>query len=180
MSGRSTATGGEWIKVVDLFPQRASEPQETIATQSSEPSSSSAHPAASGFNKPVVIAHYRLSSLFSFSPALSPQASRLSRQPSNPGQQTVSHLKFAPSGTQLFAASSDGRAFHLVDLHPAGAIKPGAKTECKGEAWHLYELRRGTTAATVNDVAWDKDGRWIGVGTGRGTIRESACIRCAC
>ena len=86
--------------------------------------------------------------------------------------QPVSYLSFSPSGNQLFAAASDGRVFHIVDVHPAGALKLGVRGACKGEVWQLYELRRGSTAASVCEVTWDRECRWIGVGTGLGTIRE--------
>ncbi len=37
--------------------------------------------------------------------------------------------------------------------------------------WHLYDLGRGMTRAKVESLVWAHDGRWLGVGTGAGTLR---------
>jgi hypothetical protein len=79
------------------------------------------------------------------------------------GEQGISLLSFSPDGTQLTAAQADGKACHVFQIHPG----------TKSEVLHLYELRRGNTVASVKEIVWDA--RWIGVATGRGTIRE--CIR---
>ncbi|ORY31249.1 hypothetical protein BCR39DRAFT_527125 [Naematelia encephala] len=129
--------GGDWVKVVDLFPRTGQEPE--------------------------TIAHFQLPFSRSIGPPLPSEAAPGSARQARP----LSFLEFSPDDTQLFV-STDGRAFHLLDLHPAGPDK--AKVNSKGMAWHLYELRRGNTAAIVSDVRWSKDRRWLGVGTGRGTI----------
>lgn len=90
---------------------------------------------------------------------------------------TVSFLSFSPNGTQLLAAQADGRACHVVQIHPtaAGAERRGAK-DVHGEVYHMYELKRGNTPAEIKDVVWDARGRWLGVVSGQGTIRASLLL----
>lgn len=40
------------------------------------------------------------------------------------------------------------------------------------DAWHMYDLVRGSTHAKVDRICWSEDARWIGIGTARGTLRE--------
>jgi hypothetical protein len=93
------------------------------------------------------------------------------RRFSETGHSAVSHLAFSPDGTTLFAAPADGRSFHLFEIHPH-TTPPGDQPEVQGEVWHLYELRRGNTVSEVVEVNWSSDGRWMGVATGRGTVRK--------
>lgn len=166
-------SGAEWIKVIDIAPQPARSkglaqthvPGTSLSLQTSESK-------ASGGFRSNIIAHFRMPPTASFAGSLSSSASRPARRSSITCPQTIPYLSFSPSGTQLFASTLDGRAFHVVELHPAGATSQDVKGECKGEAWRLYELRRGNTSATVCQVTWDSNGRWIGVGTESGTIRE--------
>lgn len=37
---------------------------------------------------------------------------------------------------------------------------------------HWYDLRRGLTSAKVENVVWDKAGKWVGASTAKGTIRK--------
>lgn len=136
--------GGQWVKVVDL--------------------------CAGGTDGPRTIAHFRLPRS---KPLVSPSGNDTAQS------RTVSHLAFSPSGTSLFIAPRDGRVFHMVDIHPASPGhelmhgRHGAEGEVSGEVWHMYELRRGNTAAAVSEVQWSLDERWVGVATQRGTVRES-------
>ena len=102
-----------------------------------------------------------------------PNVPTRSRRISEVDHSAVSHLAFSPDGTMLFAASMDGRSFHLFDVHPH--TRASVKEQVQGEVWHLYELKRGNTASEVVEVNWSKDGRWIGVATGRGTVRKLPC-----
>lgn len=114
--------------------------------------------------KPRTIAHFKL-------PHTRPYTSleSRSRRRSDAGHSDyISHLAFSPDGIRLFAAPADGRSFHLLDIHPASP----AGSASEGEVWHMYELRRGNSAAAVSEVQWSQDGRWVGVATGRGTVRE--------
>lgn len=134
--------GGVWIKIVDLFPASSSEAG--------------------------LISHFRLPPLRHFVPAMPTQSPRSSAVVRD---QPVSLLAFSADGTRLFAAPADGRAFHVLEVRPRGAMlaKPGAP---RGEVWDTYVLRRGNTSAHVRSVAWSRDERYVAVGTGRGTIRK--------
>jgi hypothetical protein len=101
-----------------------------------------------------------------------PSVAARTRRFSEAGHSPVSHLSFSPDGTTLFAAPADGRSFHLFDIHPHVNPNAQSREQVQGEVWHLYELRRGNTASEVVEVKWSKDGRWIGVATGRGTVRK--------
>lgn len=137
----SKPPGGVWVKIVDLFPCSSAEPE--------------------------LIAHFRLPLIRHLVPAMPTQ----SPGSTVVGDQPVTLLDFSPDGTRLFAAPADGRAFHLLEVRPRGAMlaRPGPP---KGEVWDTYVLRRGNTPATVRSVSWSHDGRYVAVGTGRGTIRE--------
>jgi hypothetical protein len=117
------------------------------------------------------IAHFRLPP----SRHTVPHVTTGTRRFSETGHSTVSHLAFSPDGTTLFAAPADGRSFHLFEIHPQ-SIAPGNQSEVQGEVWHLYELRRGNTVSEVVEVNWSPDGRWIGVATGRGTVRKLSSL----
>jgi hypothetical protein len=140
--------GGEWIKIIDLF-----SPEGGIRT----------------------IAHFRLPPSRHLGSPPSTRNRRCSETHSS-SSSTTAHLSFSPDGTTLFAAPMDGRSFHLFDIHPHLSSPASIKkeTQVQGEVWHLYELKRGNTAAEVSTVEWSRDGRWIGVATGRGTVRKSA------
>jgi hypothetical protein len=135
--------GGEWIKIIDIC---ASSDSRT---------------------KTRTIAHFRLPS------RTNPALDARSRPPSDlhHSSSSVTHLAFSPDGTSLFAAPADGRSFHLLEIHPSGPVSSGTQAG-EGEVWHMYELRRGNTAAAVSEVKWSQDGRWVGVATGRGTVRK--------
>lgn len=40
--------------------------------------------------------------------------------------------------------------------------------------WHVYNLRRGRTSAVIQDMEVSPDGRWVAVGTGKGTVHVFA------
>ena len=40
--------------------------------------------------------------------------------------------------------------------------------------WHVYSLRRGRTSAVIQDMQVSPDGRWVAVGTGKGTVHVFA------
>jgi hypothetical protein len=119
------------------------------------------------------IAHFRLPP----SRHSVPNVTTGTRRFSETGHSAVSHLAFSPDGTTLFAASVDGRSFHLFEIHPQTTSR-GNQSEVQGEVWHLYELRRGNTVSEVVEVNWSSDGRWIGVATGRGTVRKLPFYHC--
>ena len=112
------------------------------------------------------IAHFRLPPSRHTVPTVTTGTRRFSET----GHSAVSHLAFSPDGTTLFAAPVDGSSFHLFEIHPHTSYPN--QSEIQGEVWHLYELRRGNTVSEVVEVNWSPDGRWIGVATGRGTVRK--------
>jgi hypothetical protein len=117
------------------------------------------------------VAHFRLPPSRHTVPTVTTGTRRFSET----GHSTVSHLAFSPDGTTLFAAPTDGRSFHLFEIHPHSTFA-GNQSEVQGEVWHLYELRRGNTASEGVEVNWSNDGRWVGVATGRGTVRKLPCL----
>ena len=153
-----SAVGGEWIKIIDLFPRKAPATIDNLAESSSEAARS----------KSELVAHFRL-------PARAPTTGAFThdeRQTFRPRYLTASVLAFSPCGTRLLVAQADGRSAHIFDIRPAGTKRSAVRGHCKGQVWHLYELRRGTTIASVRMVNWSADGRWVGVATGRGTTRR--------
>lgn len=148
MSSVEPGAGGQWIKIVDLCPVVSPSPERKANT----------------------VAHFRL-----------PRSNREVATPTNGKHQqatsrtqprAISYLAFSPDGASLFVAPADGRTFHILDVHPDGPDQLDQTCEVAGEVWHTYELRRGNTVAAVSDVQWSADGRWIGVATQRGTVRE--------
>lgn len=146
---------GEWIHVIDLFSRHPS-------------STCQVSPQGNATSKPTpsftTIAHFRLPP----SSVVPIDTSHSSQYHSLP----VQHLSFSPSGTTLLAAPADGRSFHVLEFHPA-PLKGNISTGPQSQAWHLYELKRGHTIAKVRWTSWDRMGNWVGIGTDRGTIRES-------
>lgn len=150
---------GRWIKIIDL----GKRPESDVPTSPYEM-------GGRARNKTIptirTIAQFQLphTRLQDYTSSLE------SRLPNASSSRTVISLSWNRDGTQLLAAPSDGRTFHIFQIHQGS---PGAgRREIMGEALHLYELKRGTTAAKVQEVVWDEIGRWIGVATERGTIRE--------
>lgn len=136
-----------WIKVIDLGPAFGPDTEAVDRVSST-------------------IAHFRLPLAQSLISPLSPNA-HLNLSPGR-SPSSVCHLSFSPDGTKLLAAPSDGRTGHILDIRPSGPTT-GNKG---GEVWHVYELRRGNTSADICDVSWSEDGRWIGIGTDKGTTRK--------
>ena len=161
---------GEWIKVVDLFPR--SRPTASSSSQSSSLLSSGVATIDT-----ELVTHFRLPATNTLGHALPVESYGSAHRPATSRSQPISFLSFSPRGTRLLAGTSDGRTSHILDLHPAGALQIGGPGECRGEALHVYELRRGSTAASICEVKWDQDERWIGVGTELGTIRRSSTVR---
>lgn len=150
-------TTGEWVQVVDVSARRRPDAPDAA----NETGTSLA-----------VIAHFRAPR-----GGLHPPLQSHIHYPASPGQvrdnQAISFLSFNATGTQLLVAPADGRIQHIFEINPHGATG-AVPAAVGGEVWHLYDLRRGNTSGSVCEVNWSKDGRWIGVGTGKGTIRERA------
>lgn len=147
---------GRWIKIVDLGRLLPDDPPSSPYAET-PPKLSRAMVSAD-----KVIAHFRL-------PTAASQhfPSHFSSGAAVPSG--IAHLSWNHDGTQLFVAPSGGRVSHILQVHPAGSLD--RRGELHGEVLHLYELRRGATAAKVQEVKWDRNGRWIGVTTDKGTTR---------
>ncbi|WWC65247.1 uncharacterized protein I303_107864 [Kwoniella dejecticola CBS 10117] len=169
-----TKSGGEWIKIVDLHPKRTARSRTRKVNRSHSSSQRRPETSADEHSIPIesyieTVAHFRLppsSSSLPIDPLLPNQPRRSSNNRSHP----VVSLAFSPDGTQIFAAPSDGRSLHILEVHPAGLDKADIRSDVTGQVWHPYELKRGHTPADVREVMWDRNGRWIGVGTGKGTV----------
>ncbi|ODN99626.1 hypothetical protein L198_03470 [Cryptococcus wingfieldii CBS 7118] len=142
---------GYWVKVIDMYPRDGSRGPDNLSGSHSR-----------GQAPEKTIAHFRL-----------PPSSGLPLEPSHPpspSYPTISQLSFSRCGTQLLIAPTDGRSFHVVELHPASITDAIAGRETKNQTWHLYELKRGHTIAAAENIQWDRSGKWVGVGTGKGTV----------
>ncbi|OQV22361.1 Breast carcinoma-amplified sequence 3 [Hypsibius exemplaris] len=75
----------------------------------------------------------------------------------------VAALAFNVDGTLLLTASQTGQNFHIfrISPHPAGSSMANVD--------HLYTLHRGDTNATVQDVTFSMDSRWVAVTSLRAT-----------
>ncbi|KAF8065405.1 hypothetical protein FPV67DRAFT_1451169 [Lyophyllum atratum] len=95
----------------------------------------------------------------------------------------VAGLVFAGDGCSVGVVPRDGQAVQVYQIRPSPSPSParssfsagggepsGGGGEKEGSAWHLYNLRRGRTSAVVEGVEWAGDGRWVAVGTRRGTV----------
>jgi hypothetical protein len=105
--------------------------------------------------------------------------------PFPPEPSEIAHLTFLAAGaTPLLAvAPRDGQRVAVFQIRPrapgregagaeGGAAGVGANVNAMEMPWHLYDLRRGLTSARVDSVVWEKAGLYVGVATGRRTLRE--------
>ena len=59
-------------------------------------------------------------------------------------------------------------------LVPAPSWTPPPPGLEEDAPWHVYNLRRGRTSAVIQDMEVSPDGRWVAVGTGKGTVHVFA------
>lgn len=83
-------------------------------------------------------------------------------------KENVTHLGWSGDGCSLSAAFRNGTTARIF------RIRPSTSMEGTGGAELAYELRRGRTSAVVEGVAWAKDGRWVALGTRKGTVHVFA------
>jgi len=57
---------------------------------------------------------------------------------------------------------------------PAPSWTPHSPGLEEDAPWHVYNLRRGRTSAVIQDMEVSPDGRWVAVGTGKGTVHVFA------
>ncbi|ORY92907.1 hypothetical protein BCR35DRAFT_298510 [Leucosporidium creatinivorum] len=117
------------------------------------------------------------------SPSPSSTAKSRPRKPSrgtSPSLKTLAHfrpyshpialLSLSPSSSSILTASSYGHSFEIFEFKPAVRVGAAAKGDASsGMVWHRYRLHRGLTAARAVGAEWAEDGRFVGVGTGKGT-----------
>lgn len=109
-------------------------------------------------------------------------------------KQPVCDLTFSQDGVSLITSPRDGQNIRVFQIRPVprplrqlqSALKSGGKEgkgvgAGKGQAeasysspWHVYELHRGRTSGVIQRVESALDGRWLGVGTKKGTIHVFA------
>ncbi|KAF8512435.1 hypothetical protein JB92DRAFT_2928813 [Gautieria morchelliformis] len=104
----------------------------------------------------------------------------LSSSPQSPGPRRpsgIAHLTFSGVGAMplLCVAPRDGQRVAVFQIRPGAkgrdSMEPGMEENAAaGMPWHWYDLRRGVTKARVDNVAWEKAGRWVGIATGRRTL----------
>lgn len=77
--------------------------------------------------------------------------------------QPLSALFFDPSGTLLVTSSVEGHNFNVFQIRPSpfGGLSNNYR--------HLYKLQRGLTNATIQNISWSDDSRWMAVNSIRGT-----------
>ena len=94
--------------------------------------------------------------------------------------QGISSLAWNPNATQLAVSGTDGLVTRIFSIRPRATAYDaslGSEKEIEvasaGETvWHVYDLVRGATKADIGELAWEKDGRWVGFGSSNGTIRQ--------
>ncbi|KDQ51941.1 hypothetical protein JAAARDRAFT_40559 [Jaapia argillacea MUCL 33604] len=106
--------------------------------------------------------------------------------------QPICRLQFSADGTSILAVPKDGRVAKIFQIRSNPNPSPSAtrldqvSSRSASERprhhpqsgdnapWHVYDLVRGRTSATVEDLDWAYDGRWIAIGTGNRTIHVFA------
>lgn len=78
------------------------------------------------------------------------------------------------SGLLLATSSTKGQNLHVYRLSPplqSVVNKPGAAINGHGTLHHqlVYKLQRGITHASIQDIAFSQDGKWINVTSAHGT-----------
>ncbi|CEQ40271.1 SPOSA6832_01880 [Sporobolomyces salmonicolor] len=98
-----------------------------------------------------------------------------------PYHQSLALISLSPSSTMLLTASSQAHFFDVFELKPSVSIGlnatsavPSAAGTNHGKVWHRYRLQRGFTTAQAASATWSPDGRFVAVGTGKGTTHVYA------
>ncbi|KZT50187.1 hypothetical protein CALCODRAFT_201883 [Calocera cornea HHB12733] len=87
-----------------------------------------------------------------------------------PSARPVALLSWNATSNLLFVAGTDGRAFNIYEMRNKSRLAssiptPAGVKEDLSHTWHRYELKRGSTPATVIRAVWSAGGRWLAVGT---------------
>ncbi|KJE97710.1 hypothetical protein CAOG_07815 [Capsaspora owczarzaki ATCC 30864] len=98
----------------------------------------------------------------------------------------IGALAFDPSGTLLGSASHQGHSFNVYKIFPAYRAPSAADTVSSNAGAavdepprqfvvrQIYKLSRGLTAATIQDVSFSSDSRWVALTSGKGTTHVFA------
>jgi WD40 repeat protein len=85
--------------------------------------------------------------------------------------QPLSTIAFDPTGTLLVTASIGGHNFNVFQICPPPSLFSRDSTETTPSYRHLYKLVRGVTNATIQDISFSSDSKWMAVSSTRGTTR---------
>ena len=81
--------------------------------------------------------------------------------------QQISFMKFDPSGTLLVTSSIEGNYLNLYH------IMPSIDEDLNGRSFRqIYRLYRGLTSATIRDVQFSINSKWLVVSSAHGTSRK--------
>ena len=90
--------------------------------------------------------------------------------------QAISAMAFDPTGTLLVTSSIEGHNFHVFKIgnNSTSASTTGTTNSTSASSGisnhsHLYKLQRGLTNATILDISFSPDSRYIAITTTRGT-----------
>eukprot|EP00123_Amoebidium_parasiticum_P003256 comp14548_c0_seq1/m.10778 comp14548_c0_seq1/g.10778 ORF comp14548_c0_seq1/g.10778 comp14548_c0_seq1/m.10778 type:complete len:936 (-) comp14548_c0_seq1:45-2852(-) len=96
----------------------------------------------------------------------------------------VSNLAFDPTGTLLATASVQGHTFNVFHFAQRPPPRPSHLLPVHDDSsanntpviapWHIYCLNRGVTSATVQDISFSQDSRWVAFSTTNGTTHVFA------
>ncbi|KAI9464881.1 hypothetical protein HD554DRAFT_2026168 [Boletus coccyginus] len=90
--------------------------------------------------------------------------------------QPISHLTFTHDGNSILVGPKDGQVVRVFQLrrHAHVLRRTPSPLGLEDAPWHVYSLRRGRTSAVIQDMEVSPDGRWVAVGTGKGTVHVFA------
>ncbi|GAA5998121.1 hypothetical protein JCM5350_006679 [Sporobolomyces pararoseus] len=162
----------------------------SVPTSLSRPTSSSQSPSINPTSSSVAGTVIVVDLASSAAVARTNRSNRKSAAPS-PFLKIISHfrpyhlpvalLSFSPSSTSILTASTPAHSFDIFELHPSSPIGvsalrsvPSSSDANSGKVWHRYRLQRGYTSARATSVTWAADGRFVAVGTGKGTAHVYA------
>jgi len=94
----------------------------------------------------------------------------------------ISNIAFTGDGNSLIVSTEDGRVTRVFNIRPLSSVSRCDLVPCDvgstgpnvSDPWHVYNLRRGHTSATIEDISVSQDGRWIAMGTSHRTVHVFA------
>lgn len=110
-----------------------------------------------------------------------------------PRSQPISKLSFSNDGTRLAVSSKDGHTVRVHDIHPTSKVVRRVLTGQRNgldlgyvddlrslihaglhtgqvAPVHVYDLQRGRTNATIENISWNDDMRWVAIGSKKRTV----------